>query len=194
LINYKNNCFMNYVLQCLLASKPFMYNIHDCEHFKPCEAHSAGFCTVCILVNLFMSLVNYTSQALYVYEFVRHITLFSSSFSLFKQEDAHEFLFGVLNLLEMKFDDLKIPFGCKPYLPINPSRYFFLCLTSSFLSCSNCLYTSSQSETCYGLSLGITTKMSLTSMLSFFTKAEDLSNVSCDDCNQRVKVERKLLM
>ncbi|GAV88672.1 UCH domain-containing protein [Cephalotus follicularis] len=184
---------MNYVLKRLLASKPFMYDIHDCEHFKLCASHRLGFCIICSLDNIFMSLVNYTSQALYVHEFVRYITLFYSSFLLFKQEDAYEFLFGVLNLLEMKFDGLKKISGYKPYLLINPSKDF-LCSTINFLSCSNCSHTSSQSETWYGLSLGITTKMSLTSALSFFTKAGEFSDISCDACNQRVNAENKILL
>ncbi|GAV59210.1 UCH domain-containing protein, partial [Cephalotus follicularis] len=156
--------------------------------------HSAGFCIVCALDSLFMSLVNYISQALYIYEFVHHITIFSSSFMLFKQEYAYEFLLGVFNLLEMKFDDSKIPYGRKPCLPINLLRDFFLCSTISIISCSNCLYTSSQTETCYGLSLSITAEMSLIAEMSFFTKTEELSDVSCDGCNHRVKAEKKILL
>ncbi|GAV82176.1 UCH domain-containing protein [Cephalotus follicularis] len=105
---------MNSVLQCLLSTKPFTYDIHDYNHSKPCEFHDVGFCIICALDSLFMSLVNYTSQALYIHKFVHHTTIFSPSFTLFKQ-DAHKFFLGVLNLLEIKFKDSKILCGHKPY-------------------------------------------------------------------------------
>ncbi|GAV59212.1 UCH domain-containing protein, partial [Cephalotus follicularis] len=76
----------------------------------------------------------------------------------------------------------------------NLLRNFFLCSTISIISCSNCLYTSSQTETCYGLSLSITAEMSVIAEMSFFTKTEELSDVSCDGCNHRVKAEKKILL
>ncbi|GAV82477.1 UCH domain-containing protein [Cephalotus follicularis] len=94
----------------------------------------------------------------------------------------------------MKFDDSKIPFGRKTYLRLNPLRDFFLCSTISILSCSNCSYTSSQTETCYALSLGITAEMSLAAALSFFNKMKELADVLCDGCKQRVKAEKKILL
>ncbi|GAV73823.1 UCH domain-containing protein, partial [Cephalotus follicularis] len=132
------NCFMNSIMQCLLSTKPFMYDIHDYDDRKPCDSHTVGFCIICALDSLLMSLVNYTSKALYVYKFVQHTTLFSPSFILFKHEDAHEFLLGILNMLEMKFNDSKILYACKPYQAINLAKAFFLCHTSSTLTCPNC--------------------------------------------------------
>ncbi|GAV80824.1 UCH domain-containing protein, partial [Cephalotus follicularis] len=125
LINYKNNCYMNYVLQGHMLTKPFMYEIHDSRHIIPCDAHIVSFCIICTLHSFFMSMVNYTSQALYVYKFVQHTSLFSSSFTIFKPEDAHEFLLGVINLLERKFDDSSLLSIYKPGQVLNPAKAFF---------------------------------------------------------------------
>ncbi|GAV77021.1 UCH domain-containing protein [Cephalotus follicularis] len=169
LFNYKNNYFINVVLQCILLTKPFIYEIHYCKHFKPCESHTIGFCIICTLDSLFMSMVNYTSRALFAYKFVRHITLFSSSFTPFRQEDAHEFLLGVLNLLEIKFNDTVIISTCKPDQIVNPAKAFFQCFVTHTLSCPVCQHTSIQSKPYYGLSLGITKEKSLIDALSFHT-------------------------
>ncbi|GAV80472.1 UCH domain-containing protein [Cephalotus follicularis] len=126
-----------------------MYDIHDCKHNKPCESHTVGFCIICALDNLFMYLVNYTSIALFAYKFVRYITIFSTSFTPFKQKDAHEFLLGVLNSLEMKFNDV-ISSICKPDQIINPAKSFFQCFVIHSLTCPACQHTSIQSEPCYG--------------------------------------------
>ncbi|GAV83650.1 UCH domain-containing protein [Cephalotus follicularis] len=117
-----------------------MYEIHDSQHIMPCDAHTSGFCIICALHNLFM--VNYTSQALYIYKFVQHISLFSHSFTIFKQEDAYEFILGVLNLQQMKFNDSKIISYCKPYQVLNLPKAFFLCHTSSTFTCPSFLYVS----------------------------------------------------
>ncbi|GAV81946.1 UCH domain-containing protein [Cephalotus follicularis] len=184
---------MNYVLQCLILTKPFMYEIQDSHHIMPCDAHTIGFYIICALHSLFISMVNYTSQALYVYKFVHHTSLFSSSFTIFKQEDAHEFLLGVLNPLEMKFDDSSLLSIYKPGHVLNLAKAFFLCHTSSTISCSNCPYTSVQSEPCYGPSLGYTEEMSLFSALSFYTSTKEISDMSCNGCELKVTTKKRVV-
>ncbi|GAV56503.1 UCH domain-containing protein, partial [Cephalotus follicularis] len=119
--------------------------------------------------------------------------LFSSSFTLVKQENTHKILLGVLNLLEIKFDDSKILSDRKPYQAINPSKAFFLCNTISTLLCPSCHYAFTSSEPCYSLSLGITEEMSLTSVLSFYTRIEEISYESCGGCGKVVSKKRILL-
>ncbi|GAV58858.1 UCH domain-containing protein [Cephalotus follicularis] len=138
-----------------------------------------------------MSLVNYTSRALFAYKFVRHITLFSSSFTPFKQEDSHEFLLGVLNLLEMKFNDIVILSTCKPNQIINPSKSFFQCFVTHSLTCPIRQHTSIQFEPCYGLSLGINKEKSLIDALSFHAKTKEIPDVSCNYCGSRVTARRR---
>lgn len=193
--NLGNTCFLNSVLQCFIHTVPLLQPILSNEHL----AHPSNncnkecFCLLCALRDLILGSLA-SNTAVSPWDLVNNLTYISSNFQRFQQEDAHEFLQCFLDKLE----------GCHDSESKNRTslqsdnivQQVFGGRLVSNLKCCNCGHCSDTYEPSIDLSLEIDDADNLFTALHSFTKVEKIEDpenkFTCEKCNERVYVEKKL--
>ncbi|CAG9331409.1 unnamed protein product [Blepharisma stoltei] len=153
--NMGNTCFINSTLQCLLYTPPLQNIIHRCKKV---------FCTLCCFKRLFKSSTRIPD------DFLKYLPRFSQSFSLGKQEDAHELLRFLVERMER-----------------NVVRQIFGGVLRSKVQCLNCHFESEIYENFLDISLDLSDS-DLERCLANFCKNEFLDGMNlyfCAPCGVR---------
>ncbi|KAE9613302.1 hypothetical protein Lal_00027379 [Lupinus albus] len=193
LSNLGNTCFMNAILQCFTHTVPLIDGLRSSSHSFPCDCYHSEFCVICsIRAQIECSLAS-SGGMVSPWKLVKNLSYFSSSFSRYQQEDAHEFMQCALDKLDRRFLDLKE--NSKSFEGVNLVDNIFGGRLLSKLRCSNCGHSSNTYEPLIDMSLEIENVDTLPNALESFTKLEQIeSNFKCDNCKVEVTLEKQLLL
>ncbi|XP_054823685.1 ubiquitin carboxyl-terminal hydrolase 21-like [Prosopis cineraria] len=192
--NLGNTCFFNVILQCLTHTVPLIWGLWTCSHAAPCESANGGFCVVCVLRDHIGLSLKSSGRILSPLKLVDNLNYFSSFFTRYQQEDAHEFLQCFLDKLEICFLDLKRNSKSCEQVDNLVEKIFGGRLMSK-LQCCNCGHCSDTYEPLIDFSLEIENVDSLPSALASFTKVEKIdAKFICDSCKEEVSMEKRLIL
>ncbi|CAL8077889.1 unnamed protein product [Calicophoron daubneyi] len=210
--NAGNTCYLNSVLQCILATGPLLAYV-SARHSNPsCCMVSTGqtvtspsslgksrFCGLCGLFRLLREHsqriqstngLHPTSslccgQTVPSY-FVSNVRAVCPSLRPYQQEDAHEFLLGLLSRME---DSSMAGLGKLPrsVMATNVIRRIFGTMIRSEVTCHSCNKTSCRNEPNFNLSVDITCARSLQQCLFNYIRSEELCGQNaykCENCGQ----------
>uniref|UniRef100_A0A5K3F1S8 Ubiquitin carboxyl-terminal hydrolase n=2 Tax=Mesocestoides corti TaxID=53468 RepID=A0A5K3F1S8_MESCO len=205
--NAGNTCYLNSVLQCLLATGSLLHFINE-KHNKPGVCVYANgkngrrFCALCALFRLFqehgqqnnhslmsqsMDFSNRTSFGSTTPSvFAANVRAVCPNLRVYAQEDAHEYLLGLLSRME---DSVLTGVGKVPRsaLDTNVIRRIFGGITRSEVTCTFCHKVSPRNDQWFNLSMDITYARSLQQCLVSFTQTEILQGANaykCETCKQ----------
>ena len=110
--NLGNTCFMNATLQCLAHTPPLAKYMQHRLHSAKCKKNhrqtgngfGTDFCAACRLENLVNKIFMHSANAIAPRDFADRLPVFGRGFRLGRQEDAHEFLRGLLEQLTKTFN------------------------------------------------------------------------------------------
>ncbi|KAK9006175.1 hypothetical protein V6N11_035220 [Hibiscus sabdariffa] len=197
--NLGNTCFINAVLQCFTHTVPFVLALHSLNrHEKPCGRGITSFCLLCALHDHIELSLHSSGRVVSPSKFFDNLNHISSSFQRYQQEDAHEFFQCLLNRLEVCCSDLKLKDDCLSSPDVCLVKKVFGGRLVSRLCCCNCGHISCSYEPFNDLSLEIEDVDTLLIALESFTKVEKLDDLvakfKCENCKQKVSVEKQLLL
>ncbi|KAK7407160.1 hypothetical protein VNO78_08839 [Psophocarpus tetragonolobus] len=191
--NLGNTCYLNAILQCFTHTVPLVQGLRACTHTFPCASYEDGFCVICAFRCQVDRSIASSGQALKPLIFVHNLNYFSSVFTRYQQEDAHEFMQCALDKLEGCYLDLR-----KSNLNFeddNLVEKVFGGRLISKLRCCSCDHTSDTFEPLIDMSLEIENVDSLPSALESFTKVEKIdASFKCDSCKEEVSTEKQLML
>ncbi|XP_071693543.1 ubiquitin carboxyl-terminal hydrolase 21-like isoform X2 [Rutidosis leptorrhynchoides] len=196
--NLGNTCFFNAVLQCFTHSVLLVQGLYMLMHPTPCDYSNERFCLICALREHIELSLSSTGKSISPWKFVDNLSYFSSSFKRFQQEDAHEFLQCFLDRLESSLNNLKSKDVALCSQNSNLVKQVFGGRVISKLRCCNCNHISDTYEPSVDLSLEIENANSLVTALDSFTKFEHIEDeemkFTCDQCKQKVSVDKQLML
>jgi ubiquitin carboxyl-terminal hydrolase 36/42 len=174
-IGYRNNCFLNASLQCLVYTPAIVNHKEQLLVFESDNKFSLPIQFVCLLMNCTSSRRSPISTQL----FVEHLKEIGSDFTVGREEDAQSFTLQFLSRIAETIDKLKGP-GC--YNPIyrifeGTIRHRTICL-----SCNNVIDTF---EKAIDLELGLTNCKTVDQALHRYTQPELLDGDNkyyCSKC------------
>ncbi|EUB56212.1 Ubiquitin hydrolase [Echinococcus granulosus] len=206
--NTGNTCYLNAVLQCLLATGALLYFVRE-KHSKPgvCvyanNKNGQRFCALCALFRLFQEHGQQNNHSLLPQsgsDFLNRTSFGSTTPALFAtnvravcpnlrvyaQEDAHEYLLGLLSRME---ESVVTGVGKLPrsILDTNVIRRIFGGVTRSEVTCNTCHKVSLRNDQWFNLSMDITFARSLQQCLVNYTQTEILQGANaykCETCQQ----------
>ncbi|GLC42526.1 hypothetical protein PLESTB_001107400 [Pleodorina starrii] len=209
LSNLGNSCYLNSTLQCLAYVPPLAHLCLGRGHSATCPraatstasagrpsgglgpaaAAGAAPCTFCIIERQLAALLRGSrAAAVSPSEIVRNLHLFSRSFVRGRQEDSHELLTAVLDVMERDGRRAAValgaPKGCRTIV-----EELFLGRWQSQVRCLVCGHESNTYESFATLPLDIAQARTVTEGLRAFTEAERLdgnNKYKCDKCRQLV--------
>ncbi|XP_018653333.1 ubiquitin-specific peptidase 42 (C19 family) [Schistosoma mansoni] len=201
--NSGNTCYLNSVLQCILATGPLLAYINH-KHSNPgsCIINSgrssipslnkSRFCVLCGLSRLINEHHSQNGRTIPSY-FVTNVRAICPSLRPYQQEDAHEFLLGLLSRME---DSSLAGLGkvSRKLSETNVIRRIFGGVIRSEVTCHSCLKVSARDEQCFNLSMDITCARSLQQCLCNYVRSEELSGQNaykCENCHQLRAAMRK---
>ncbi|CAH8583230.1 unnamed protein product [Dicrocoelium dendriticum] len=209
--NAGNTCYLNSVLQCLLATGPLLAYITT-KHSSPntCTVatgqaanlqsglNKSRFCGLCALMRLLKEhsqrsqssgATNYAcslgGQIVPSY-FVGNVRAVCPNFHPYQQEDAHEFLLGMLSRME---DCAMAEMGklSRNVAETNAIRRIFGGVIRSEVTCHSCRKVSTVNEMCFNLSVDITCGRSLQQCLSNYIRSEELCGQNAYKCENSLQ-------
>uniref|UniRef100_A0A7S4UCB0 Ubiquitin carboxyl-terminal hydrolase n=1 Tax=Guillardia theta TaxID=55529 RepID=A0A7S4UCB0_GUITH len=205
LVNLGNTCFMNSVLQCLVAT-PTLINKMETEnsHVKFLERHDLKSDFHATFENCMMKMIQSSNTSLRPMPFFKHLDNIIKSHHVGEQEDAHEYL---VNLLE-KLHRLELEAYKKAYnIPqewLSKNRHLELttCIHQIFggkicseVRCRSCGGSSKTFDLITDLALEIQNANTLEDCLLQYTIEEQLgmSNAYlCEKCKRRSQATKQL--
>ncbi len=182
--NAGNTCYLNSTLQCLLAAGPLLYYIGE-RHNRPATCTYANgkngrrFCALCALYRLlqehgqqnnhslvpqmngdFFNRSSFGSGSTTPSFFATNVRAVCPNLRVYAQEDAHEYLLGLLSRME---DSVLAGVGKLPHSvkDTNVIRRIFGGTTRSEVVCSTCHKVSPRIDQWFNLSMDITHARSL---------------------------------
>ncbi|XP_027348084.1 ubiquitin carboxyl-terminal hydrolase 21-like [Abrus precatorius] len=180
--NLGNTCFLASILQCFTHTVPLVHALRSSTH-ESCG--SGAFCVACALRELVDASLASSGGSVSPRKFVRNLNNISDSFKGSEQQDAHEFMQGVLDKLRRCFADRED----------NIVENIFGGRLISNLRCCNCGHSSDTYEPVLDLSLEIENVTTLLLALESFTKVEKINeNFKCDVCGEKLSTEKRLLL
>ncbi|KAJ0565291.1 putative ubiquitinyl hydrolase 1 [Helianthus annuus] len=198
LANLVNTCFFNAVLQCFTHSVLLVQGLYSHAHPTPCDSSNERFCLICALREHIELSLSSSRKIVSPWKLVDNLRYFSSSFQRYQQEDAHEFLQCFLDKLESSLSNSKTKEDSSSSQSNNLVKQVFGGRVISKLRCCNCNHISDTYEPFADLSLEIKDVNTLSTALESFTKVEHIEDeemkFTCDECKQKVSVEKQLLL
>ncbi|KAL9242691.1 hypothetical protein vseg_016668 [Gypsophila vaccaria] len=193
LANLGNTCFLNAIIQCFTHSVPLVEGLQSLKH----EASSHGndeFCVLCAVHQQVELSLTFSGKVVSPYNLVNNLSHISSDFRRYQQEDAHEFLQCLLDKLDSHWSEheLKAEEGSSSRDSL--VNQIFGGRLLSQLRCCKCGHVSDSYEPVNNLSLEIEDVGDLESAFKSFTKVENLEDFTCGGCNEKVVVEKQLLV
>ncbi|CAH8593389.1 unnamed protein product, partial [Heterobilharzia americana] len=201
--NSGNTCYLNSVLQCILATGPLLAYV-NCKHANSSNCvitngrsnlpnlNKSRFCVLCGLARLINEHRSQTGHTVPSY-FVTNVRAVCPSLRPYQQEDAHEFLLGLLSRME---DSAMAGLGKVPrkMSETNVIRRIFGGVMRSEVTCHSCHKVSARDEQWFNLSMDITCARSLQQCLYNYIRSEELSGQNaykCENCRQLRPAMRK---
>ncbi|KAK1324659.1 Ubiquitin carboxyl-terminal hydrolase 20 [Acorus calamus] len=181
-INLGNTCYMNSVLQCFTHTVPFVERLSSILSDHQMSSGTVDFCSICALHKLVKKSIACSGSIVSPNEFSRNLTALRPTFKSFNQEDAHEFLLGLLENLKSR--------GSLNGASENLVAPIFEGRLNHQVLCSGCGYLTATPELLRGLSLAIDKSDSLLDALKFFMIVERLEGLTCDKCKMTVSKEK----
>ncbi|KAF5395342.1 Ubiquitin carboxyl-terminal hydrolase 36 [Paragonimus heterotremus] len=209
--NAGNTCYLNSVIQCLLATGPLLAYI-SLKHSNPSSCviaagqattlpsgiNKSRFCALCGLLRLLKEHIqraqsngagrfdNFSGGQTVPSYFVGNVRAVCPSLRPYQQEDAHEFLLGLLSRME---DSAMAGLGKLPrrVIETNVIRRIFGSVVRSEVTCHSCRKVSARDEQCFNLSVDITCGRSLQQCLFNYIRNEELCGQNaykCENCRQ----------
>ncbi|XP_027361023.1 ubiquitin carboxyl-terminal hydrolase 20-like [Abrus precatorius] len=193
LLNLGNTCFLNAILQCFTHTVPLVQGLLSCTHSTPCVGHIGGFCVICALRDHVERSLAASGGTLSPLKLVDNLNHFSSIFTRYQQEDAHEFMQCALDKLDRCFVDLKK--NNINFEDDNLVEKVFGGRLISKLRCCGCGRISDTYEPLIDLSLEIENVDSLPCALESFTKVENIdAKFRCESCKEEVSMDKQLML
>ncbi|OON14144.1 ubiquitinyl hydrolase 1, partial [Opisthorchis viverrini] len=219
--NSGNTCYLNSVLQCFLATGPlvaFISTRH--QNLSACITTTGQFASVttgvsknrfCGLCGILRLLKEHNNSSQvpnglnFGYSACRHVIpsyfvgnvrAICPNLRPYQQEDAHEFLLGLLSRME---DNTMAGFGkvSRAVAETNVIRRIFGGVVRSEVTCHSCRKVSARDEQCFNLSMDITNGRSLQQCLFNYIRHEELCGQNaykCENCRQlRAAVRRSTI-
>ena len=200
LYNMGNTCFANSVLQALAYTPPLANYLRRGEHSKQCRIRNAGdqFCLFCALEVTYKHMSSGSGPAIQPREIIRHLRAISRSFRLGRQEDSHEFLRFVIEMLQA--NDLACYGGAKRITDLRMQETtalfgMFGGYLRSQVRCLKCGYNSNTYDAFLDLSLEVSDVSSVQKALQSFTRPERLDGENmyrCSRCSKKVPALKQL--
>ncbi|KXZ46653.1 hypothetical protein GPECTOR_41g617 [Gonium pectorale] len=194
LSNLGNSCYLNSTLQCLAYIPPLGHLCLIAGHSSTCGRSSAAAgsgppCTFCLVERTLGSLLRgQRGGPVSPGELTRQLHLFGRTFVRGRQEDSHEFLTALLDVIERDGRRAAVargaPKGCRTIV-----EDLFVGCWQSQVRCLKCGYESNTYESFATLPLDIGQARTVTEGLRAFTEAERLdgsNKYKCDKCRQLV--------
>jgi len=190
------------VLQALAYTPPLANYLRRGEHSKSCRVRTAKtpdqFCLFCALEQTCNSMAAAKHSAIQPRLIVNHLRAISRSFRLGRQEDSHEFLRFVMEMLQK--NDLAAYGGSALVkdIRIQETTALFGIFGGYFRSqvrCLSCQYRSNTYDAFLDLSLELAHVSSVAQALASFTRPEklDADNLyNCSQCKRKVRAEKQL--
>ncbi|KAH9286375.1 Ubiquitin carboxyl-terminal hydrolase 23 [Echinococcus granulosus] len=193
--NYGSNCFIDAVLQILLATGPMLSYLHR-QHSNPdscANTRHQVFCGLCALHRLYRAhhLANIMDKGANE-EFVYSVSMVSESLQFNRHEDAHEYLLALLNLMARNADIAELE-KSPTSSNHNIIRKLFGGQTVTKVPCSVCSTSSQSYDHWLNLSLDISKSDSLQESLARYMEEEvlcDGNEYVCSVCQQSQSATR----
>ncbi|XP_034341545.1 ubiquitin carboxyl-terminal hydrolase 51 [Arvicanthis niloticus] len=213
LINLGNTCFMNCIVQALthipLLKEFLLSDKHKCMMTSP------SLCLVCEMASLFQAMYSGNQSPHIPYKLLHLIWIHAEHLAGYRQQDAHEFLIAILDVLHRHSRDD----GIEPEGNSNCCNciidHIFTGGLQSDLTCQVCHGVSTTIDPCWDISLDLPGShtpgrastssrdgqkprvISLTDCLKWFTRPEDLGSsakIKCSRCQSYQQSTKQLTM
>ncbi|XP_050997297.1 ubiquitin carboxyl-terminal hydrolase 51 [Acomys russatus] len=215
LINLGNTCFMNCIVQALTHIPPLKEFFLSDKH--KCMMSSPGLCLACEMCSLFQAMYSGNQTPHVPYKFLHLIWIHAEHLAGYRQQDAHEFLIAMLDVLHRhsKDDSIEQQGNNSNYCNCIIDQIFTGGLQSD-LTCHECHGVSTTIDPCWDISLDLPSSYtpkradsavnrdgrksegpSLTDCLQWFTRPEDLGSsakIKCDQCQSYQESTKQLTM
>ncbi|KAL4424055.1 hypothetical protein ABPG75_001356 [Micractinium tetrahymenae] len=186
--NLGNTCFMNSVLQSLVHTPPLAELLLSAGSGRLHNGAVNGFYPIQLAQELVKRSLGHASRSpLAPMQFAKSLRRISRSFRPGRQEDAHEFLIALLDVMH----EASIA-GMQPKPPPEVAQTSFIYRIfggrmRSQVKCSECGYESNTYDPCIDLSLEITRAQSVKRALERFTAGEVLDGQNKYKCPKQSK-------
>ncbi|KAJ8555346.1 hypothetical protein K7X08_012842 [Anisodus acutangulus] len=197
LLNCRNSCFANVVLQCLTYTKPLVAYLLEKGHLRECRRN--GWCFLCEFQH-HVERASRSQQPFSPINILSRLPNIGGNLGYGKQEDAHEFMrFAIDTMQSVCLDE----FGGEKAVPPNTQettliQHIFGGHLQSQVICTECSNVSNQFENMMDLTVEIHGDAeSLEECLDQFTAREWLDGdnlYKCDGCNDYVKAWKRLMV
>ncbi|CAH6782602.1 ubiquitin carboxyl-terminal hydrolase 51 [Phodopus roborovskii] len=214
LINLGNTCFMNCIVQALthipLLKDFFLSDKHKCTMTSP------SLCLVCEMSSLFQAMYSGNQSPHIPYKLLHLIWIHAEHLAGYRQQDAHEFLIAILDVLHRHSRDDSIEQEGNPNCCNCIIDQIFTGGLQSDLTCQVCHGVSTTIDPCWDISLDLPGSYtperasstgsrdgnkaggpSLTDCLQWFTRPEDLGSsakIKCSRCQSYQESTKQLTM
>lgn len=188
LVNLGNTCFLNSVLQCLTYIPPLSNYLLSQEHEKSCQIKT--ICILCEIQRHIRTCFSHSNtQPICPKGIVSNLKCIAKHFRFGRQEDAHEFLRFLLEVMQRneKFTEKQISNTI--------IHQIFGGEFQSKVTCPKCLYASCTIDAFMDVCLDIKHVSSLDKAFQLFVSPEKLTkdnSYRCSKCNHMVNAEKRL--
>ncbi|GAB1303225.1 Ubiquitin carboxyl-terminal hydrolase 51 [Apodemus speciosus] len=213
LINLGNTCFMNCIVQAL-THIPILKDFFLSDKHK-CMMTSPSLCLVCEMSSLFQAMYSGTQSPHIPYKLLHLIWIHAEHLAGYRQQDAHEFLIAILDVLHRHSQEDGIEQDGNPNCCNCIIDHIFTGSLQSDLTCQACQGVSTTIDPCWDISLDLpgtytpgrassTSRdgqkprvITLTDCLKWFTRPEDLGSsakIKCSQCQSYQQSTKQLTM
>lgn len=203
--NVGNTCYLNSVLQCLTYTTPLQLFLRGQDHSKEnCAVEDGDFCIICELKECIKEMTNGEYMWIVPKNILLNIKKICPYFELGNQEDAHELLISIVNMINDSFLLDKKPIlskikNAEERMKIEETSIISEVFGGKFLSkmrCTECGNVTASSESFIDISLDLSEHAkSLEEGFHNFTKIELINksaSYKCEKCDRIVNIHKQM--